>query len=47
MMQLAIPRKSDVAGTKLAYANELARLVADLQFDLAYAQEIAAFAEQS
>jgi len=36
-----------VAGTNPAYAAELSRLVAALDFDSAYADEIAAFTEVS
>ncbi len=42
-----LPRELGLAGANPAYANELARLVEALHFDLAYAQEIAAFGENS
>jgi hypothetical protein len=40
-----LPRESGLTGTNPAYAKKLARLVEALDFDLAYAREIAAFGE--
>ena len=40
-----LPRELGLAGANPAYANELSRLVEALQFDSAYAREIAAFGE--
>jgi hypothetical protein len=42
-----LPRELGLTGANPAYANELSRLVEALEFDSAYAQEIAAFGEQS
>ena len=42
-----VPREFCLTGANPAYANELSRLVEALEFDSAYAQEIAAFGEQS
>lgn len=42
-----LPRELGLTGTNPAYANELSRLVEALDLDSAYAQEIAAFGEQS
>ena len=42
-----LPRELGLAGANPTYANELSRLVEALQFDSAYAQEIAEFGEQS
>ena len=42
-----LPRELGLTGANPAYANELARLVEALEFDSAYAQEIAAFGERS
>jgi len=41
-----LPRELGLTGANPAYANELSRLVEALEFDSAYAQEIAAFGEQ-
>ena len=40
-----LPRDLGLAGANRAYANELSRLAAALEFDSAYVQEIAAFGE--
>jgi len=40
-----LPSELGLAGANPAYANELSRLVEALQFDSAYAREIAAFGE--
>ena len=42
-----LPRELGLTGANPSYANELSRLVEALEFDSAYAQEIAAFGEQS
>jgi hypothetical protein len=42
-----LPRELGLAGANPAYAAELSQLVEALQFDPAYAQEIAAFRELS
>ncbi len=42
-----LPRELGLTGANPAYANELSRLVEALEFDSAYAQEIAAFGELS
>jgi len=42
-----LPRELGLTGANPAYANELSRLVEALEFDSAYAQEIAAFEAQS
>jgi hypothetical protein len=40
-----LPRELGLTGANPAYATELSRLVASLQFDSAYVEEIAAFGE--
>jgi hypothetical protein len=42
-----LPRELGLTGANPAYANQLSRLVEALEFDSAYAQEIAAFGEQA
>jgi len=42
-----LPRESGLTGANPGYASELSRLAGALGFDSAYAQEIAAFGEQS
>ena len=42
-----LPRELGLVGANPAYANELSRLVETLEFDSAYAREIAAFGEKA
>ncbi len=42
-----LPRELGLAGTNTAYATELSEVVAALQFDSAYVEQIAAFGEGS
>jgi len=42
-----LPRDVGLTGANPAYANKLSRLVTALEFDAAYAQEIAAFGDSS
>jgi alkanesulfonate monooxygenase SsuD/methylene tetrahydromethanopterin reductase-like flavin-dependent oxidoreductase (luciferase family) len=42
-----LPRELGLAGANPAYATELSQLAEALQFDSAYVEEIAAFAEVS